>query len=132
MGKQVDKLIANYMSDAGILLEQDPMAPTPPPGAGGDPAMMAGGPAGAAPAGGIPPVPPLDKDEEDVEKQFEGEEGKQNYLNAIKDMKDLLSIDPEELSDDDKEVFMRKIRNKRQAVETHETLRDIIQRYPQT
>ena len=119
---KVTEVLQNYIDNTGIILEQDPMAAPPAPPAG-DPM--------APPA--IPPPPGDPAAAAGAAPEAEGEQKTktltdQGYVEAVRDMLELLSINPEDLEENDLEIFTLKV-NPKNSMDLHKDLKDLISRY---
>jgi hypothetical protein len=116
---KLDQVLTNYAKEADILLEQPP--PPPPPV---DP--MAAPPPGVDPMAPAVPAgePPAAEGEEQKTKTLTD----QGYVTAVMDMLELLSINPEDLEENDLDIFSDKV-NPKNALKLHDKLRDLIDRY---
>ena len=114
---KVDKILKEYWEKAGILNEQEPLPPAPPapaPIPGVDPGVP------AVPAGVPPAAEGEDKKTETLTDQ--------GYVTAVMDMLELLSINPEDLEENDLDIFSDKV-NPKNAMKLHDKLRGLIDRY---
>ena len=113
---KVNEVLHNYITQSGIILEQDPMAPPLPPM----------DPAGAPPAPAVPPPPgePVPGEEGGKTVKFTD----QGYVVAVSNMLELLSINPEQLGENDLEIFTNEP-NPKNAMDIHKDLKDLISRH---
>lgn len=118
---KLDKILSEYAEKADLQLEQVPADPLawgaapPPPVPGVDPA------APAVPAGPAPD--PAGDEEKKTETMTD-----QGYVVAVQDMLELLSINPEDLEENDLDIFSDKV-NPKNAMDIHDKLRSLIDRY---
>jgi len=118
---KVDQVLRNYVDTTGLLLEQppiDPMAAAPPAAPPMDPAALPMDPAIPPPEG----VPAPDDGEEEKTKHITD----QNYVMLVRDMLELLTINPEDLDDNEMGIFEDKV-NPKNAYDIHDKLREVIE-----
>jgi hypothetical protein len=119
---KLEETLRKYAKEAQIILEQEPLPPVDP--------MAAAAPA-PAPVPGVDPNAPAVPAGEQPPAEEEGKTKKltdQGYVMAVQDMLELLSINPEDLEENDMDIFEDRV-NPKNAYDLHDKLRELIDRY---
>jgi 3-oxoacyl-ACP reductase-like protein len=117
---RVKDVLQAYINSSGLIFEQEPETL---------PSMDAAAAADAAAAPAVAPpadAPPADpSDNPDAKTKTLTDLG---YVEAVRDMLELLSINPQDMSENDLEIFSHKI-TPTNAMDIHKDLKDIITSY---